>query len=357
MTLSSFRKQIWYPSEQTGAGYIFMLGLLPFSLTWNGVSRVRNLLYDNALLHISQLPAPVVSIGNITAGGTGKTPLVETIARKLEGKGWKVAILSRGYGPRETEGTGDDESLPGRLRRKNIRRFTGPNRYKTGQKAMKSFEPDLFVLDDGFQHRQLDRDLDVVLVNALEGLGNGFTLPAGPLREPPGSLRRCDVLIFSHTNRLEKTRLNEREDQVQSYLHPRTPILHGRHALRSYSLYEGKNASENRTDPLPAERVVAFCGLGYPEQFRAMLEESELDLLTFRAFPDHHRYTEGELTELEEQVRTTSADLLVTTEKDQRKLPYTPSVPLLIPEVAFELTRGADTLWEQLDPLLTEKEK
>ena len=291
-------------------------------------ARGRRALYAWGLLKVRRLPAPVVSVGNLTVGGAGKTPVVACLARLWQDRGKRVAILSRGYGG-GTQGVacisdgqntykkppevGEEpywlaRTLPG------VAVYTGACRYAAGMAAWQEFKPDLFLLDDGFQHFQLHRDLDLVLLDAASPFGNHRLLPRGPLREPLTALAAAQSLIL--------TRFDPERHQAQlATIHrafPDKTVLTATIAPVCVTAYPGGQA-----EALAAMRhrsLMAFAGLARPEVFAATLQELRVDLKGFRIFPDHHAYSQEELDHLTEAARAMGAEALVTTGKDWARL-------------------------------------
>lgn len=289
---------------------------------YGGLIRLRNRHYDRPGSS-SRVEVPVLSVGNLTLGGTGKTPIVAWIARRLSDSGVRPAIVSRGYRGKAGRGpllasSGDgptcdaalcgDEpfllasTLPG------VMVVVGSDRV-AGALLAHSRGADVIVLDDGFQHRRLDRDLDIVLLDAGDPFGGGRLLPAGRLREPLGGLRRAHAVLITRARRQE--RFAEIERVVRRH-NRSVPILTAGH--RGVGFVDARGAPCERPS-----RAVAFCGIGSPEGFRADLEACGVELLDFRRWPDHHAYTPRELSDLA-GLAAGHASALVTTEKDLARL-------------------------------------
>jgi len=321
----------------------------------------RRGLYRRAWLKTRRLPAPVVSVGNLTVGGTGKTPLTACLARLFQEAGKKVAILSRGYGGRRTGATclSDGERLhhkppevgeePYELARSlpGVAVFTGASRYEAGLAAWEALQPDLFLLDDGFQHFQLHRDLDLVLLDADQPFGNGRLLPAGPLREPVSTLREADALILTrfdevrHARRLEELRRNfPYTETFTAAISPTAVRDPGQNELLPLSHLRG----------LP---VLAFAGLARPQVFRDSLVALGAEVRGFHSFPDHHAFSPQDLAGLIREARERQTPGLITTAKDFARLGevWQGDVPLLILEVAARVEPEAafrDFLWGEI---------
>jgi len=291
-------------------------------------ARGRRVLYALGLLPVKRLPAPVVSVGNLTVGGAGKTPVAACLARLWRDKGRRVAILSRGYGGQSRGVTcisdgqntykkppeaGEEpywlaRALPG------VAVYTGACRYAAGLAAWEEFTPDLFLLDAGFQHVQLHRALDLVLLDAASPFGNGRLLPAGPLREPAAVLDAARVIILT---RFEPGRHQAQLAAIQRDWPDKT-VLTATIAPVRVTSYPG-----GHTEAPAAMRhraLVAFAGLARPEVFTATLQELGVDLKAFRAFPDHHAYRRREVQDLTDTARALGAGALITTGKDWARL-------------------------------------
>lgn len=302
------------------------LPLLLASLLYRSGVTLRNVLYDTGIFRVLRMPCPVISVGNIVVGGTGKTPTVIMLADMLNDRGWKPAVLSRGYGGRrkresdaavvsdgrkvlmDPEEAGDEpvliaQRLPG------IPVIIAGDRSRAGRLAVERFGSDVLILDDGFQHRRLARDIDIVLLDGERPFGNGFLLPRGGMREPHGALRRADALILTSGGGTGNVPLEEI---------PHIPVFEGRR--RSVDFVKGR---ENETRPLAdlmGKRVCAFSGIANPDGFRRMLESLCVDIASFLPFPDHHVYTAGDVENIKKVCRDSGAHLMVTTEKDGIKL-------------------------------------
>jgi tetraacyldisaccharide 4'-kinase len=321
-------------------------------------ARMRRNLYGRGWLRMRQLPAPVVSVGNLTVGGTGKTPVVACLARLLQDRGMRVAILSRGYGGhsrgvvcisdgwhiyKKPPEVGEEpywlaRTLPG------VAVYTGACRYAAGLAAWQELKPDLFVLDDGFQHFQLHRDLDLVLLDAAAPFGNRQLLPRGPLREPLPALAAAHSLILT---RFDPERHQARLAAIR-HAFPDKPVLTASIMPVSVTAYPGGRAQAPAALNLRA--LMAFAGLARPEVFTATLKELGVDLKGCRDFPDHHAYSEAELDRLTAAAQSLGAEGLVTTGKDWARLGerWDGELPLWVLEVEARLG-DAEPVLELLD--------
>jgi tetraacyldisaccharide 4'-kinase len=293
------------------------VGLRAVSVPYGWAVWLRNRGYDRGWRHSRRAEVPVVSVGNLTLGGTGKTPCVEYVARFYRQHGLRVAILSRGYGA--GAGHNDEarvlaENLP------DVPHLQGADRAALAAVAVRELESEVLVLDDGFQHRRLTRDLDLVLLDATEPWGYGHLFPRGMLREPPRGLRRAGGVVITRCDQVDdKARADTRGAVAR--LAPGVPL-----AETSHGPVELVN-SDRHTAPLErvaARPVAAFCGIGNPDAFRGTLSQLGAQLCAFRTFADHHAYGRADGEDLNRWVRQQPEDCLVlTTQKDLVKLRLT----------------------------------
>jgi tetraacyldisaccharide 4'-kinase len=295
------------------------------SLPYRGGVAARNHLYDLGLLPQVKLPCPVIAVGNITAGGTGKTPTVISLANLLRERGWRPAVLSRGYGGRAgnpvnivSDGqeilmgwreAGDEPILIARAI-PGIPVLTGAKRSFTGRIALEQYNANVLLLDDAFQHRQIFRDLDIVLISGVRPFGNGLLLPGGRLREPKASLRRAHVIIRTGA---EGDPVEPLEEAASGF-----PLFRGIH--RPKGILEGQSGRLLPVGLLRGEKVSAFAGIGRPETFRRSLIALGAEVVSFTIFPDHYRYIRSDLDTLQSLAKKKGADRIVTTEKDGIRL-------------------------------------
>ncbi len=276
------------------------------------------------------LPGFVVSIGNLTVGGTGKTPATCMLAEWALGEGYNVAVLSRGYRGSHRSGVlvlsdgndinaGPDKAgdepflLARRLRGASV--IVAKDRYQAGLIASKNFGADFFILDDGFQHLALKRDLDILLLDAARPFGNGRLLPRGPLREPACNLKRADLVILTRAGQSRPR--DDAHDMIEE-------TLKGEKVFKSDHVPEKVAFPFRNTvhEPgfLEGKRVVSFAGIARPETFRKTLMDLGAEIVFFRNFGDHHRFIPREIRELKDMKEQTGADYLITTEKDWVRL-------------------------------------
>lgn len=287
---------------------------------------------------IHRVGVPVISVGNLTVGGTGKTPCVEYVARLLREQEVQVAILSRGYGAeagRNDEAMVLEENLP------DVPHYQGRDRVGLARTAIEESESEVLVLDDGFQHRRLARDLDVVLVDATDPWAGGYLLPRGGLREPKHNLRRADLAVLTRCDAVAADVVADLKNHLAT-LAPDLPVAMTRHAALGLT-----NRGETRAvDELRGRPVGAFCGLGNPRAFRGTLTGLGADVRSFRTFPDHHAYTRADVEDLQRWAADLPADAWVaTTQKDWVKLRVADfgGRPLWAVRVGIQFVDGQET--------------
>ena len=285
---------------------------------------LRNLLYDTGALRTQKATCRVISVGNIMIGGTGKTPMVIMLARMLKECGWRPAVLSRGYGGKRKEEVGivsdgrrilmdpheaGDEPVLIARSIPAVPVIVATDRVRAGRVAVERYGTDVLVLDDGFQHRRLARDIDIVLLDGVQPFGNGFLLPRGGLREPRSGLRRADVVILTAAGRSD--------DPVLGRYYS-GPVFTARR--RPVGLVRGRAHETCTTDCLSGKRVCAFSGIAHPRSFRDTLVPLCGAITSFLPFPDHHIYTAADIDYIRKAFGDSGAEVLVTTEKDGMKL-------------------------------------
>jgi tetraacyldisaccharide 4'-kinase len=320
--------------------------LPPLSLLYGAVTRTRLSLYRRGTFQTTKLDRPVISIGNITTGGTGKTPLVEYVAKTIASHGKKVCILTRGYGRKDphlqvivSDGygvlaspseAGDEPYLLATKLTGQAAVISSADRIAAGQEAIKDFHTEAFVLDDGFQHLRLARDLNIACIDATNPWGGGRLLPYGRLREAPEGLRRADCVVLTRCDQVES--VEGLREQVRELIEERPIFASRMRPLRVVSL---KNGSE--TLPLPG-RVGAFCAIGNPGSFFESLRGLGYDVGLERAFTDHHVYSQDDVDALHQLAKETGANALITTAKDAVKLKgLTFSLPSYVLEIEIEI--------------------
>jgi tetraacyldisaccharide 4'-kinase len=314
---------------------------VPYTLAVNR----RNRQYDSGRRKVVRAGVPVVSVGNLTLGGTGKTPMVKWLARWLVEHDRRVAIVSRGYGA--AAGHQNDEALELEQALPGVPHVQNPNRAVAALRAIEEFHCDVIVLDDGFQHRRLGRNLDVVLLDALEPFGYDHVFPRGTLREPIGGLSRARVICLS---RADLASADQREEihRRAAELAPQAAWSEAAHAPSALV------NSAGGTRPLEAirgRRVAAFCGIGNPAGFRHTLAATGCDVTAWHEFPDHHAYTLADMEFLSKRISRNSVGVAVCTHKDLVKVarPEINGVPLWAITVEIRFLSGQEALEKVLD--------
>jgi tetraacyldisaccharide 4'-kinase len=304
--------------------------LWPLSVLYGLVVRLRAWLYSHGVIKAKRLKGAVISVGNLTVGGTGKTPMVIWLAEKFLADGKRVAILSHGY--RGTDGTSDEiELMKSRLKDRVI--FgVGKERFEQGSHIEQQQAIDIFLLDDGFQHQKLARDLDIVLIDASCPLKKESLLPAGRLREPTSALHRADVVVFSRVESQEFLK-----SAIQKF--PAMPIFPATTRLLGFCRFVDGVLSEMLQAQEMPQPVFAFCGIGNPKAFFTDIERWGVKLAGRTWFRDHHHYRHAELTSIDAWAKAMGAGALLTTEKDSKNLGDVKgvSLPLYVCKIATEV--------------------
>jgi tetraacyldisaccharide 4'-kinase len=289
----------------------FPLKLLAWALSrlYGAYVGRRAALYASGKLKQKRLKAPVISVGNLTVGGTGKTPMVLWLAQKFLAEGKRVAILSRGY--HGSQGSSDEISLLRRRLGDKVLFGVGPERFENGARLESQHPIDVFLLDDGFQHLQLARDLNILMLDGSRKLKHEWLLPAGSLREPINACQRADILIVSR--KFENPGIEARDSHSYSIFYAQTRLL----GFRRLNV----DPTEKYLSEIGPGPFLAFCGIGNPGGFFDDLTRWHVPLAEKKAFRDHHKYSASELRRLQSRAQSSGATALITTEKDAENLP------------------------------------
>jgi tetraacyldisaccharide 4'-kinase len=317
--------------------------------------RLRFLLYRGKIFQTRRLDCRVISIGNMTLGGTGKTPTVIMVADTLRRQGWRPAILSRGYGGSSrkpvnvvcdgkqvllTPDVAGDEPVMIARRLKTIPVLTGRKRYETGKYAIKHFGADVLILDDGYQHLPLHRDLNILLCDDTRPFGNGRVFPAGELREPLSAMHRADLICRT------RCRENNSNDGVDGHNSRKVPVV--RSGYRVLSVVDLKSGGEAGIETVQGQPVEAFCGIAHPFDFFHTLKQVPVTIVNQSYFPDHHEYSTEELQTIETRARQAGAKLIITTEKDAVKIKdHSFDLPVYAVRIDLEILEGQEE-WDRL---------
>jgi len=306
------------------------IALAPLGVLYGSVVRARRILYRRGFLRTQRIDAPVISVGNLTTGGTGKTPLVESLARIIAAEGKRVCILTRGYGRKDTRQrvivsdgqslmadaiTAGDEPL---LLAENLLGLAAvisdADRVSAAQWAIANLASEVFILDDGFQHLRMARNLNILVIDATNPWGGGRLLPAGRLREPVNGIQRADCIVITHADQATD------DDSLKSriaQLADAKPIISSFVKTKGLRPLHQTTAQDGGAVPEP---VGAFCGIGNPESFFAHLRLDAHSVCHTRRFSDHYNYRQSDIDEVVAEARARGAQTLLTTAKDAVKL-------------------------------------
>lgn len=334
-----------------------IIGALLFfiSLLYGMAVRLRASAYGWGLLRTRDLPLPVISIGNITLGGTGKTPTTVNVAGILLKQGRKPVVLSRGYGRSNRSSvlvvsdgissvldpaSGGDEPVLIAGRHPRVPVVVGADRHRSGTVAIGRFHPDIAILDDGFQHIRLKRDLNIVLIDAVDPFGSGRLFPAGILREPLTALRRADIVLITRADRAED--IVQLKETVGRYTNAR--IFTARYSPRD--LIDVATGETRTIDFLAGKQVFAFAGIAKPDSFFSLLKDLGAIVTGTAVYHDHYSYTKSDVSALARQSGERRTVLLATTEKDGVRLKD--MAPEGIWAVRIDMEVVENSAWEEI---------
>jgi tetraacyldisaccharide 4'-kinase len=325
--------------------------LTPLSLTYGAVTHLRARAYRKGILKPRRLDATVISVGNLTVGGTGKTPMVLWIADRLASEGKSVGILTRGYRGRPSElresadptssaSTSDEVRMLQSRLGERVAFGVGPDRYTNGAQLAKR-GVNWFVLDDGFQHLQLARDVDIVLIDATNPFGGGRLLPAGRLRETRSALARADIVVITRSNHAPAVEAAIRRETDASIYYSRPKL----EAIRSFT--DGQLGGD--VAPSALGKLFAFCAIGNPQAFVADLRAWGIEIAGHKFFPDHHRFTDGDDEEILREATASGAAGLICTEKDLYNLHavHYGKIPIFYCAISMHIDRE-DEFWNEV---------
>ncbi len=299
--------------ERTGLiAAVVRAGLWLVSIPYGWIMGLRNFAYARGWKQSFAASVPVLSVGNLTLGGTGKTPFVEYLAQRLRENDLQVAILSRGYAGEHGR---NDEALVLEENCPDVPHLQGRDRVLLAQTAALELESEVLILDDGFQHRRLRRDLDIVLIDATCPWGHGYIFPRGLLRESPRGLRRAHVAVITRSDQSADVANIRRKIET---LAPGLAVVETSHAP---SLWVNSGGATQAVNAWQGQRLAAFCGLGNPNAFRGTLEKLGHEVVAWRTYPDHHPYTRADIDDLRRWARDLPVGTVVaTSQKDLVKI-------------------------------------
>lgn len=372
--LQTYFFQVIHGKEPKGFGLRCLVALLQvFAYVYGFLVNLKLGGYRCGIFTKKKLSCYVISLGNITVGGTGKTPTAQRLAKAIRDMGYKVVILNRGYRAKwqgeigvVSDGvemkmdaaTAGDEAFMLAKHLPNVPVLIGPERAKTGQYAVEHFGAQVAILDDGYQHWQLERDLDVVLIDAVNVFGNGHILPRGTLREPLSHLERANVCLLTKVDQAEPGSIAYIKQKIAEY--GKEPIvvesIHQPQSCIELTEWKKNIASEGSpVDIIKGKKVIALSAIGNPASFEQTLANAGAEVIEGYRFPDHHEYTAHEIEDAIEQAVRQGAEAIATTEKDAVKLPEISEsarkLPIYVVTVEVVMQQGS----EQIEELLRER--
>ena len=316
-------------------------GLSAIEIPYEALVRLRNYGYDHSILTVKKASAPVISVGNLTLGGTGKTPLVAWLAHWFAQHNKKPAIISRGY--KAKTGQLSDEAAELKILLPTVPHYANKQRIIAAGEAVTKGS-DVLLLDDGFQHRQISRDLNLITIDATDPFGCNRIFPRGLLREPLWGLKRADALVLTRTDQVSIKTRNEIQEQCFQFVgsHDK-PWIETEHRPSNLRLVDGT------TQPLKTlqdKRILSLSAIGNPAAFHRTLTTLGHEPVATLTFPDHHTYTTDDIHRISEETESVGAEIIVTTLKDLVKLPLA-SVrdrPLCALEIGIQFQTGLQDL-------------
>ena len=357
-------KTIMY-SDNAAANPLVRFSLYLVSKAYGAVTQLRSKGYQRGVLASKKLPCKVISFGNLTVGGTGKTPLTLYTAEQLSLAGYRIVVLSRGYkGKAERDGAvvsdghqirlnsrqaGDEPfMMAARLKKFQIPVIVGKDRYKMGMLAVGRFKPEIIICDDAYQHLRLQRDLNFLLIDHHRPFGNSHIFPRGTMREPKSAIQRADALIVTRSEPTDGVVGQDLQTTLDEWASGK-PIFITRHVPHIYRLIPSGANLRGITESAPAciensilanKSVFAFSGIARNDEFKATVTDMGAELLGFVGFSDHHFYTINDLQRIAASASNAGAQLLVTTEKDYVKIDPSYMTPLDLVVVGIDIDFG-----------------
>lgn len=314
---------------------------------------LRNFLYSKGIFKAHRAKAPVICIGNITTGGTGKTPLVVWLCNLLGGKNIDCAILTRGY--KANQGALIDEPAMLAESCPNAKVVINPDRVAGAAEAVNILGADVLIMDDGFQHRRLARDLDIVAIDATCPFGYGKILPAGLLREPVSGIKRARAAVITRADQVTEAELSRLEKKLR-HINPNMIIAKSIHAPVCAKAADG---TKTAIQELKGKKIFAFCGIGNPEAFFNTIKNLGCNLVGSEIYDDHHHYADEDIAHIFEQSEHLKADLVLTTRKDFKKIalptPAESNIPFFYLAIEIKFLASEDKLRDLIEQALAGK--
>ena len=351
--------------------YILMGILRAMSYFYSFGLQAKLWMFKTGILSARKLDCCVISIGNITVGGTGKTPTAQRVAMMIKKMGYRVAILNRGYHSHwdkpigvVSDGekiymtsyeAGDEAYLMAKMM-PGIPVVIGRRRDVTGSYAVENLNAEVIVMDDGFQHWRLNRDMDIVLVDTQNLFGNGVMLPGGVMREPLSHLNRADIFLFTRSDRSSKLTRELLEESIRRY-NTKAPIVESIHHAKEFveitEWHKGIQRNPLPLEELKGKKVIVFSAIGNPLSFEQNVSGCGLDIVEAIRYPDHHDYGMLEMQYIDERARELQAEALITTGKDAVKIPtefiyYNREIPLYVMNMDILITRNEEAFDRKL---------
>jgi len=357
-----FRKLISGQSSGAGATVLRFL-LMPAAAVYSIIIRLRNFLYSKGLLRTHRVNVPVISVGNITTGGTGKTPFVIWLCRFLQNRNVACAILTRGY---KTHAEKRVSSIQDRASRTDepaifaescpeAKVIVNPDRVAGAAEGVNRFGAKALIMDDGFQHRRLARDADIVTIDAMRPFGYGKMLPGGLLREPVTGLKRANAVVITRCDQIAEAELVQLGERLR-LINPNMVIARSVHAPICAKSIDNKEMS---LEELKGKKVFAFCGIGNPDAFLGTIRQLGADVIGSQIYDDHYYYAENDMGDIYAQAERLNADLILTTQKDWNKiaLPALAKEDIAFAYLAIELkfVSGEDKITRLIEDVLADK--
>lgn len=345
--MEQFAREVMSGRKRGLAASLLRVGLWSAQWPYRVGIGCKNVAFDFRLREPFEVGVPIISVGNLTTGGTGKTPVVAFLANWFRDAGANVGLLSRGYKSLDSQANDEklvlDQLCPG------VPQWLNPDRILSAKRAVVE-GCNLLILDDAFQHRRVHRDLDIVLIDATNPWGYGHCLPRGLLREPIANIERADLVIVTRTDQVSAEELTVIRAELVRHNQVGTVI----EVTFTPSQLINSAGQTTPLSELAGRRVFGFCGIGNPESFEWTLWQLDSKVVGFESFPDHHHFTSDDLTRLAEQAQSSNAELLLTTHKDLVKIPDTElrGCPLWAVQIGTEIVRGAPMLEARLWSIL-----
>ena len=341
------------------------------------VIRLRNFLYSKGWFKTYKVNAAVISIGNITVGGTGKTPLVIWVCKFLVQKNIQCAILTRGYKTHTKERGTKDERRETRDEGRGTRDegrgtridelaifiescpqasvIVNPDRVAGAAEAINKFGAKALIMDDGFQHRRLHRDIDIVTIDATCPLGHGRMFPAGLLREPVAALKRVDAVVITRCDQVSEAELSKLEEKIRQV---NLNVIIAR-SIHKPIFAKSTNGKEIGIEQLKGKKIFAFCGIGNPQAFLDTIKNIGAEVVSFKIYDDHHHYSSDDATNIYKLANNLKAELILTTQKDRTKIPVSElikkDIPMAYLVVEANFISGEDKLKGLIEEALSGK--